>query len=273
MNDCELCLKNFDIEEIISSGEYDEIYSKISAFQDCIKELLYEKEYAKFEETLVYQERINAWISAKYEAEKNTAYLVGLFLGYLSALEINIESYYKNLSTALLSEKLLCADIPHLDDILFSIESNEGIRHGQLADLIGIDKSTLTGIMEKIVSIGAAYFSRPGKFKHYYLSTDGKNYCNEHRVKHTESKKQRALQKQEEKENKKTTLVTLMNEMQPRIYLSNTPDTSGYKVNETLLVDTIYGDEPSLFVDVVNENNDNKKVLSPIMAGDIYDYS
>ena len=187
MNDCELCLKNFDIEEVMSSGEYDEIYSKISAFQDCLKELLYEKEYEKFKEHLVYQERINAWISAKYEAEKNITYLVGRFLGYLSAMELNIESYYKNLSSALLSEQLLSAEIPHLDDILFSIEKNEGIRHGQLAEAIGIDKSTLTGIMEKIVSIGAAYFSRPGKFKYYYLTTDGKNYCEENREKYKET--------------------------------------------------------------------------------------
>lgn len=67
-------------------------------------------------------------------------------------------------------------EIPHINDIISIVKKNPGIRHGVLAEMIGIDRSTLTGLMNRLVKESIIEFTRPGKYKYYYLTDLGKEY-------------------------------------------------------------------------------------------------
>ena len=74
------------------------------------------------------------------------------------------------------------SDIPHVNDIIVTIKQDEGIRQGKLAEKVGIENTTLSGIMDKLVEKGAIRFSRPGKYKYYYLTELGNNYYEKNKI-------------------------------------------------------------------------------------------
>ncbi len=70
--------------------------------------------------------------------------------------------------------------ISHFESAIAAIHENPGIRHVDLAAVMKTPKSTLTGMMEKMVDLGVATYSRPGKFKYYYLTPAGESYYAAH---------------------------------------------------------------------------------------------
>jgi DNA-binding MarR family transcriptional regulator len=120
----------------------------------------------------------NIWFQIiKQEKRKNSfEFLIGRCLGILEFLE----KYIFNLEEKEKSRKLLqetnIENVPHINDIILHIAKNDGIRHGKLAEKVGIEKNTLTGIMDKLYRYDIVAFSRVGKYKHYYLTENGYNY-------------------------------------------------------------------------------------------------
>lgn len=130
-----------------------------------------------------YQIRMTDRLDAKYQADNNIDYVLGVFRGWLKAFEV----FYRAQTGEDRARRQIDAkfgDIPHFEDILFTIREQEGIRHGELAERVGIEKSTLTSIMERVIRSGTVIFSRPGKFKYYYLTEVGKRYCETHQQRH-----------------------------------------------------------------------------------------
>ena len=101
--------------------------------------------------------------------EKNIHFLFGRYIGHIDFLYEQLAKEYKEKSFKESLSVLNISDIPHVNDIIVTIYQQGGIRHGILAEKVGIEKSTLSGIMDKLVKKGAVRFSRPGKYKfcHY----------------------------------------------------------------------------------------------------------
>ncbi len=168
---------DYDIETAVSEGSFEKLQAYIDNRICRFQELALEKDTATFKKELTYEYRLCDWLIQKYTQEKNIDYFFGHFTGLLASFKTQLTEEFRNQHVHLIGK----ADVPHLDDILFTIEAQEGIRHGKLAEAIGIEKSTLTGIMERIVASGAVIFSRPGKFKFYFLTEVGKKYCDQNR--------------------------------------------------------------------------------------------
>lgn len=160
----------------INNKDYDYIYEFINNSVDAIVRDLYDDELKKVLTTIEREKSIFSMIDKQESVEKNKHYLIGKYVGFIYAVDkfLSIALPKKNLDNVVNS--LNVYEIPHINDIIITIIKNEGIRHGKLADEIGIKKSTLTGIMEKLVSKGIVTFSRPGKYKYYYVTDLGKEY-------------------------------------------------------------------------------------------------
>lgn len=114
--------------------------------------------------------------------EKNVDFAFGRYIGYVDALYEQLAKAYKEKSFNDTLETYDISDIPHVNDIIITVKQEEGIRHGNLAEKVGIEKSTLSGIMDKLVEKGAIRFSRPGKYKYYYLTELGNSYYEKNKM-------------------------------------------------------------------------------------------
>lgn len=168
---------DYDIETAVSEGSYEKVQTYIDDKVRYFQDLVLTQEPEKLKKALEYEYRLCDWLIQKYTYEKSISYFLGYYVGLLASFKNELTVAYNQKQISLISE----INVPHLDDILFAIEEHEGIRHGKLAEYIGIERSTLTGIMDRIVASGAVTFSRPGKYKFYYLTDEGKEYCNKNR--------------------------------------------------------------------------------------------
>lgn len=174
---------SFDVERAVLDHNIEMLRSAVDGLTECYRKIRHVAVDIKFKQAIEYQSRNTDWLAKKYMVEENIDYFAGFYIGLLYA----VQEYLRD--SALeeqAGDKLGSAanDIPHFEEVLFTVENGNGIRHGKLAESIGVDRSTLTGIMDRIVQSGAVIFSRPGKFKYYYLTELGARYCQLHRKQH-----------------------------------------------------------------------------------------
>lgn len=181
-----------DLEQAVTDGDAKSVHSAADALYTYFRRYYRYPVTEKLKRSVAYQRRITDWLVQKYTAEENIDYFAGVFIGLLYALEAHlfIHNLEEQAGTTL---DATAKDIPHFQEILYAIEAQDGIRHGKLAESVGIDRSTLTGIMDRIILSDAVIFSRPGKFKYYYLTELGKRYCNSHRRQHNLKQDKAAL--------------------------------------------------------------------------------
>lgn len=172
-----------DLEQAVTDGDAKSVHSAADALYSFFRHCYRHPATEKLKHDVAYQRRMTDWLVQRYTAQENIDYFAGVFIGLLYALEAHLLAHdLEERAGTVLDET--AGEIPHFQEILYAIEAQEGIRHGKLAELISIDRSTLTGIMDRIVLSGAVIFSRPGKFKYYYLTELGKRYCSSHRRQH-----------------------------------------------------------------------------------------
>ena len=118
----------------------------------------------------------------------NTSYLIGKYVGAVDILDeiLNVE-LVEDEKIQKVMDDVRSEDIPHINEIVYCIFHNPGIRHGKLAKMVGISAGSLTPLMVKIEESGLIMFSRPGKYKYYYLTESGENYYNNKRAESKEN--------------------------------------------------------------------------------------
>ena len=181
-----------DLEQAVTDGDIKSVHSAADALYAYFRRCYRYPATEKLKCDVAYQRRITDWLVQKYTAEENIDYFAGVFIGLLYALEVHLHAHDLE-EQAGSTLDAVAEDIPHFQEILYAIEAQDGIRHGKLAESVGIDRSTLTGIMDRIILSDAVIFSRPGKFKYYYLTGLGKRYCNSHRRQHNLKQDKTAL--------------------------------------------------------------------------------
>lgn len=168
--------RTVDFEEVFEQNDYEKIFLYIQEKSEQLELLFQERNLEQLERDLEYEKNIFSYFVKKEYVEKNIHFIFGRYIGLLDAL---YEQLIEQSSQQLLEKEFDDYDIsqiPHVNDIIVTIQNNEGIRHGNLAEKVGIEKSTLTGIMERLVDKEVVKFSRPGKYKYYYLSDLGRKY-------------------------------------------------------------------------------------------------
>lgn len=270
-----------DIEQAALQGEAEQVRNYTDLLRSKLQQLVSERLLDELHKTVLAESRKLAWIVQKYTAEQDMGFLIGVCAGALSCLEEYLRQQHQTERAGEFAGELKAASLPHARQILFTIEAHEGIRHGQLAEQIGIEKSTLSGIMDKLVASGAVVFSRPGKFKYYFLSQMGKRYCDQNRGQYEASKDFDTLMEQmlelidQDKapselvgrivrtiyDRKKegaaaqpvttrheelTELVKRLNAAKPSVSLEDDPSNSVYRVEEAYSIQYIFDKEERL---------------------------
>lgn len=115
------------------------------------------------------------WVDYENQS-KNSDFHFGRYIGAVEIISELIHERAKKNKVIKFIEDSSVLDIPHFNEVICAIAENPGIRHQQLAEKIGISKSTMSPIADKLVSCGLVSFSRPGKFKYYYLTPTGNEY-------------------------------------------------------------------------------------------------
>ena len=172
---------NAILENAIEQNNFDEANRFIFDFLNHLIALFSESKTEEIEKELDINKTRFSYCVDKKLFEKSTDFVFGRFIGFSEAFNkiLNIENKREKIINSFNTDSI--SEIPHVFDIIMTINQNEGIRHGVLANKVGIEKSTLSGIMDKLVDKGAVRFSRPGKFKYYFLTSIGLKYCEENK--------------------------------------------------------------------------------------------
>ena len=164
------------IDGLLEKNDYSEISLYFKEKYDLFKHYLRNYKLKELEKEIEKARTSLSYTVKKELVQKNVHFVIGRYVGFIEAINeyIAVEYQRKVLEDCVNSSDL--SVIPHINDIILCIYKNEGIRHGKLAELVGIEKSTLTGLTDKLVKKGAITFSRPGKYKYYYLTELGVKY-------------------------------------------------------------------------------------------------
>lgn len=170
-------MKNkLNLEEAIKQNNYSELSNFINESINKLKVFFDALDLVELENEIERKKSNFSFLVKKEIVEKNVHFLFGRYIGYIDFLYEQLAKEYKEKGFKESLASLDISDIPHVNDIMVTIYQQEGIRHGALAEKVGIEKSTLSGIMDKLVKKGAVRFSRPGKYKYYYLTELGNRY-------------------------------------------------------------------------------------------------
>ena len=172
--DYELIDKMFNGDE---KTQVEAISNQINSQKDLLTSLLKEEKYDKLEEIIDKEKNIFAYINTKNIVDGNLDYIVGTYVGYLQAMEeiarINIR---KENATELVRE--IGYDIvKSVFDML--IDREYGLIETNI-NIVGVDKNTQETILNLLFKENLIKYTRPGRYKFYYISEFGKKYYNEY---------------------------------------------------------------------------------------------
>lgn len=174
-------LPSYHLESAVSSADSRKVTHYVETFIKYFSRLYEIRDYAELREQLNSQRQQTGRVMERIAKEMPIPYQVGTYQGVLDALKIYIQQEIKTEN----SKKIILSgtprDVRRQEKILYYLEQHEGVQHGALAEEFEIDKSTLTGVMGKLIAAGLVTFTSPGKFKYYYLTQQGSNYCEENR--------------------------------------------------------------------------------------------
>lgn len=173
---------NIKLEDALEKKDYENLIACIQDSIERLKTYSSNADLAGLEGEIEQKKSILSFRVKKKLVEKNVDFAFGRYIGYVDALYEQLVKAYKEKNFRDTLETYDISDIPHVNDIIITIKQDEGIRHGNLAEKVGIEKSTLSGIMDRLVERGAIRFSRPGKYKYYYLTELGNSYYEKNRM-------------------------------------------------------------------------------------------
>lgn len=174
--------KNINLEESLEQNNYSNVSAYVSESINRLKMFLNKLELTALEDEIEHKKAKFSFLVKKELAQKDVHFLFGRYIGFIDALYEQLPKVYKEKIFRDSLESCDISDIPHVNDIIVTIRQDEGIRHGKLAEKVGIEKSTLSGIMDKLVEKRAVRFSRPGKYKYYFLTELGDKYYENNRI-------------------------------------------------------------------------------------------
>ena len=173
-------IKTNELISAYNSNNYNAIFRYVSSAADELKKNYRVKNYADLQSNMAALKASFLYLRKEEETNESIGYLIGYISGVLKAVEeFTFSEEYKLEHFMKESNSTLIKEIPHIDEILEALCKTSEIRHGVLATKVGIDKSTLTPIMDKLGKLGLVSFSRIGNRKYYYLNALGKNYLNQ----------------------------------------------------------------------------------------------
>ncbi len=168
--------KAIEFENAIKNEDFSQLNKCIQESTARLTHLLEKSELDKLEEEIDIKKSQLSFYIKRELFDKNPHFIFGRYIGFLDTLYSHLLFKLKRKRFVSGINSYSLYEVPHINDIIYTLHTEDGIRHGKLAEKVGLDKSTLTGIMDKLVKKGAVQFTRPGKYKYYYLTDIGNQY-------------------------------------------------------------------------------------------------
>lgn len=179
MNNAEFDFVNYDFESAVLERKTEDIQAYLDKLLESFMILLDKRQVFDLEKRVDLHKKKMYYSARKEIKNKNVSFAIGRYYGILEILSKCVDNLVRKERVQNEIHSSNFEKIPHLNDIISVIALNPGIRHGELAKKVGIERNTLTGIADRLVESDIITFSRPGKFKYYYLTVDGKKYYDE----------------------------------------------------------------------------------------------
>lgn len=176
MNNTNFDFVNYDFESAVLERKTVDIHAYLDRLLESLTKLFQKKQVFDLQKKVDLHKKKVHFCARKEIKSENISFAIGRYYGMLEALSGCVDDLVKKERVLNEINASSFEKIPHLNDIIAIIATNPGIRHGELATRVGIEKNTLTSITDRLVECDVITFSRPGKFKYYYLTTLGKSY-------------------------------------------------------------------------------------------------
>ena len=168
--------KQINFGDALEQNNYTLASEYINEITEQLKSNLINAELEALEESIEREKTQLSYFVKKELTKQNIDFIFGRYVGFVDAIYEHLAKTYKEKAFKDSLNSCDISEIPHVNDIIVTIHTQPGIRHGKLAEEVGIEKSTLTGIMDKLVDKDVVIYSRPGKYKYYYLADLGIEY-------------------------------------------------------------------------------------------------
>lgn len=205
------------LKELLIEGSKDnsfqEYFNLINLSIEKLIISLREFNYQYLEEVYDSMSNITSYVIDTKIIDKSIDFIIGRYVGCLEIISEVLLLNRKQENTIDFFENTPDIDIPHFKEIIAIIAKNPNINHQHLADKIGISKSTLTPVMDKLIKKGMVTYWRPGKYKFYNLTQLGNLYYN--------SKLNNSYFTKSEEELIEETLLFLKNAEDPSAFIGN----------------------------------------------------
>ena len=182
MNNTNIDFVNYDFESAVLEKKAADIQAYLDALLESLTKLFQKKQVFDLQKKVDLHKKKVHYCARKEIRSENVSFAIGRYYGMLEALGECVDDLVKKERVLNEINTSGFEKTPHLNDIIMSIAANPGIRHGELAKKVGIERNTLTGITDRLVESDVITFSRPGKFKYYYLTNLGKSYYEDNLV-------------------------------------------------------------------------------------------
>ncbi len=182
MNNTNFDFVNYDFESAVLEGKTVDVQAYLDRLLESLTKLFQKKQVFDLQKKVDLHKKKVHYCARKEIKSENVSFAIGRYYGMLEALSGCVDDLVKKERVLNEINSSGFEKIPHLNDIIAIIATNPGIRHGELANEVGIQRNTLTSITDRLVECDVITFSRPGKFKYYYLTNLGKSYYEDNLV-------------------------------------------------------------------------------------------
>ena len=166
-----------DIESAVSEGNSKSIHKNTNIiFKEIFDSLNFNEKLKSLQSILSNLQNVLSHHTEKSQTYSNELFALGRCAGCIEFLDVLLKYKIRKERSNNIFTTSEAKNIPHINDVISYISKQPGIRHGELSNKVGVEKNTLTSIMSKLVDSGLVTYARPGKFKYYYLTDQGKNY-------------------------------------------------------------------------------------------------
>lgn len=170
---------NIDLQQLVASADYSALEDYAHLCQVEALERWVCLDHSDMERFLRLSEQKISRAKRPIE-QANGLCQSAFFLGVAAGMVTILRELYREEKKDQQITAMCAAQTDKTDQILLCIASQnggQGMRHGELADAVGIPYSSLTNIMKRVLQSKAVTATRSGKNTYYTLTRAGRRYC------------------------------------------------------------------------------------------------
>lgn len=168
------------LHDAVENEDVDLVWKYLSGFEtELLNAWVNDDSHREFETLLRLTEQKSARAKrklSKWSLREQLFYYLGILDGFVRIFRELFREEERDRSVITLA----ATQSAKTDQILLRLytkNGGQGMRHGELADALGVSYSALTNTMKRVLQSGAVEAARTGKNTYYTLTVAGRRYC------------------------------------------------------------------------------------------------